>query len=422
MGSDATSETKRRRYLKKSLSPRLQKLEDDFVKAGGEWREKAICELFRKIPTKKLPYKARDLQGKHDEVYSLPALTAGVENQGLAYFVPKEGATVLRHCISVSANGANTGVMFYQSKEFTVLQDSYAIEFIEHEISDLSYLYFVGALQKSIRYRFDWSNKAGWDRIKTEKITIPYINKEIAFKYMETYIKTLEAERIETLEAYLTVTGLRDYHLTKNDEEILDKFAKLSDTKSRVEEWGTYAPFFLEKILRWCQGIKELNPLHLDSLEDLSQPIYPFYGQATMNNGIISYRQLKNDVLNNKKGLPTLLIHSNNQNIVYLETPFYLKDGHGATSVLQSEQLNRYTGLYFMTTIKRVIEQRFNYNSKATKIGLKHTKIVLPILNDKIDYYFMIAFIKVIEKLVIKDLVEWTDQKIEATKEVVGQY
>lgn len=55
---------------------------------------------------------------------------------------------------------------------------------------------------------------------------LPMKNKEIDFNFIENYIKTLEA--------YLTVTGLRDYHLTKKDEQILDKFAKLSDTESRV--------------------------------------------------------------------------------------------------------------------------------------------------------------------------------------------
>lgn len=161
--------------------------------------------------------------------------------------------------------------------------------------------------------------------------------------------------------------------------------------------------------------------MHLDSLEDLEQPEYPFYGQATINNGIISYRQLKNEVLNNKDGSPTLLIHSNNQNIVYLETPFYLKDGHGATSVLQSQYLNRYTALYLMTATKKVIETRFNYNAKATKIGLKKTEIELPIFKKQPDYDFMSDFIRAVEKLVIRDLIVWTDKKIEVMKEIVAQ-
>ena len=173
--------------------------------------------------------------------------------------------------------------------------------------------------------------------------------------------------------------------------------------------------------MKWCSGIKELSPLKLDELSDESENKYPFYGQAIINNGIISYHNLRRDVLNNPDGRPTILIHSNNQNIVYLESPFYLKDGHGATSVLQSEKLDKYTAFYLMTAIKKVIEKRFNYNAKATKIGLKETEIQLPIQNGQIDYTFMSDFIRAVEKLVIKDLVIWADKKIAATKEVVAR-
>ena len=87
-------------------------------------------------------------------------------------------------------------------------------------------------------------------------------------------------------------------------------------------------------------------------MTDRKEDRYPFYGQATVNNGIISYNQLKRGVLNNKEGKPTILIHSNNQNIVYVQTPFYLKDGHGATSVLQSEHLNKINQMFITAVIK----------------------------------------------------------------------
>ena len=177
--------------------------------------------MFRKVKTKTIPYKARDLENKHDELFSLPALTAGVENQGLAYYVPRNNATILKNVISVSANGANTGVMFYQPYEFTVLQDSYAIEFKDKILTDKEYLFLLSALQKSIRFRFDWSNKAGWERIKNEKIELPFLKDKINFSYMEKFI--------EELEAYLMATGLKDYKLTKEDQKILDDFEKMSD-------------------------------------------------------------------------------------------------------------------------------------------------------------------------------------------------
>ncbi len=125
--------------------------------------------------------------------------------------------------------------------------------------------------------------------------------------------------------------------------------------------------------------------------------IYPFYGQATINNGIISYHQLTRKVLNNESGKPTILIHSNNQNIVYLETPFYLKDGHGATSVLQSEKLNKINQMFIIASIDKVIKSKYSYNNKATKIELKNTVINLPTKNGMVDFEFMESFIAEME-------------------------
>lgn len=46
----------------------------------------------------------------------------------------------------------------------------------------------------------------------------------------------------------------------------------------------------------------------------------------------------------------------------------------------------------------------------------------LPTLDKKNpDYTFMSNLIQAVQKLVIKNLVEWTDKRIEATKEVVAR-
>nr|WP_256438201.1 restriction endonuclease subunit S [Canibacter zhuwentaonis] len=374
-----------------------------------QWGEYRIGDLFEKLKTKSVLK-----NGAGD----LPATSAVLSNNQIGRYVSRENATILKNVFSATANGS--GKAFYQPREFTVLQDSYAFKFINESIAAEKVHSFIVASLNKVYSKYDWGNKSGWVKVKEEKIQLPTKDGEIDFDFIAAYVSELEAAYVSELEAYLKASGLRDYHLTQQDEYILDKFTKLPDAY-RVEVREYYALFCLEEVLNWCQEVSELNPLYLNNLEDLSQPAYPFYGQATIDNGIISYRQLKIEVLNNVTGLPTLLIHSNNQNMVYVETPFYLKDGHGATSVLQSENLNRYTALYFIATTKKVIEKRFNYNAKATKIGLKKTEIELPVVNDRVDYQFMSDFIKVVEKLVIKDLVDWTDKKIAATKEVIGQ-
>lgn len=261
----------------------------------------------------------------------------------------------------------------------------------------------------------------------TAKIHLPTQNGKIDFAFMENFIAELEAERIAELEAYLRVTGLSDYILTEEERAVLEAF------RSGKISWGgvklpngqevtniEWKMFRMEDVLDW-QPQKEIDPLKLDNLKDVNQKLYPFYGQATINNGIISYNQLVDEVLNNKEGKSTILIHSNNQNTVYLETPFYLKDGHGATSVLQSEKLNKLNALYFMSSIKKVILSKYSYNAKATKIELKNTLISLPSSQGVPLYAYMEVFIKAVQKLVIKEVVQYADRKIGVTKKLVNR-
>ena len=267
----------------------------------------------------------------------------------------------------------------------------------------------------------------------TAKIHLPTQNGKIDFAFMENFIleleerriQEMEVERIVELEAYLRVTGLSVYILTEEERAVLEAFrngkiswggVKLLD-KQQVKdiEWRV---FRMEDVLEW-QPQKEIDPLKLDKLKDKNQKLYPFYGQATLNNGIISYNQLVEEVLNNKEGKPTILIHSNNQNTIYLESPFYLKDGHGATSVLQSKKLNKLNALYFMSSIKKVILSKYSYNAKATKIELKNTLISLPSVQGKPLYDYMEVFIRAVQKLVIKDVVQYAERKVAATREVV---
>ncbi len=183
--------------------------------------------------------------------------------------------------------------------------------------------------------------------------------------------------------------GSNQYFKTKRNAGKVD--APLNQKLQKVE-WGE---FRIEDVLEW-QPQKEIDPLKLEELKDLSEPFYPFYGQSTTNNGVISYNQLTNNVLNNKNGKPTILIHSNNQNIIYLETPFYLKDGHGATSVLQCEKLNKLNQKFIIASIDKVIKFKYSYNQKATKIELKNSIISLPTKNGKIDFEFMEHYIDAI--------------------------
>ena len=321
--------------------------------------------------------------------------------------------------------GQDTATMFYQEKPYFTGDKIKVLKAKNKKFNKNNAQFFISTMAKAFS-TFSWgSSSFNVNIIENQKLTLPTQNGKIDFAFMEQFIAELEAERIAELEAYLRVTGLSDYILTEEERAVLEAFrngkiswggVKLLD-KQQVKdiEWRV---FRMEDVLEW-QPQKEIDPLKLDKLKDKNQKLYPFYGQATINNGIISYNQLVEEVLNNKEGKPTILIHSNNQNTIYLESPFYLKDGHGATSVLQSKKLNKLNALYFMSSIKKVILSKYSYNAKATKIELKNTLISLPSVQGKPMYDYMEVFIRAVQKLVIKDVVQYAERKVAATRAVV---
>lgn len=147
----------------------------------SQWQEFKLSDLFYKVPTSKVPYKTGDLPSEPDNDYSLPCLTAGVTNQGLSRYVnPDDSYTVLSKVISVSANGQNTGAMFYQPDDFVVLQDAYALNLVDAfnvELDKPIALFLIAVIQQTLEaIGFDWTNKAGWERIKDITIKLPAIS------------------------------------------------------------------------------------------------------------------------------------------------------------------------------------------------------------------------------------------------------
>lgn len=336
---------------------------------------------------------------------NIPRISAKSDNNGIIGYYDTQNLENARHFenfITVNFFGTDGGI-FYHPYRASVEMKVHTLKMLNKEFNSKTGTFIAGALKLSLR-GFGYGNQLSSSKLKDSdfKIRLPVKVGKIDFEFMENFIAELEA--------YLLVTGLKDYQLTLEEQQLLADF-EFKEIK--------FETFRIEDVFEW-QPQKEIDPLKLESLKDITQNMYPFYGQSVLNNGIISYCQLTSDVLNNKNGYPTILIHSNNQNIVYLESPFYLKDGHGATSVLQCGRLNRTNQMFLVASIDKVIKSKYSYNHKATKIELKNSIIQLPTKNNQPDYEMMEKLILAIQKLIIKDVVLYADKKIAATKKVVN--
>ena len=134
-----------------------------------------IGSLFEKVETKKVQGKANDFPEKETEEYCIPLLTAGIENHGFARYAKKEQCPeTISNVISISANGANSGVSFYQPYQFAVLQDAYAVKVKNYTIPNEEVgIYLSAVLNKSLKGTHGWTYKAGWNRVKYEKVSVP---------------------------------------------------------------------------------------------------------------------------------------------------------------------------------------------------------------------------------------------------------
>ena len=351
--------------------------------------------------------KVSDLSPKKTADFTLPVLTAGIENQGLNNYAPRDNATILKNVISISANGANTGATFYQNKEFTVLQDAYAISFKgEYIPNDNQYLFLTSAITKSIYGSFAWTDKAGWEKVKKEFIQLPTKNGKIDFEFMDAYISELEEERISELEeeriselsAYLTVSGLDNYELSSEEKDALEIYNDM------VFDEYKFKDIF--------NNIKQGRRLKKD---DQIIGNIPFVMSGRTNTGVVGY-------ISN----PIALFSKNSITIDIFGNSFYRNYDFGAgddTGIYWNSEVQypKETMLYFTTAMEKVLFGKYSYGKKLRSSQSFNFKMQLPTKNNEIDFTYMELLISAVKKLVIKDVVLYADNKINATKKVISK-
>ncbi|MFG6025674.1 MULTISPECIES: restriction endonuclease subunit S [Fusobacterium] len=186
----------------------LSKDEKQVIKdfSNIKWKDYQIGKLFKKIKTKKLPYKAKNLPKEPMGEYILPVLTSSFMNQGLNYYIPKAETTILKNVISIPSN-SDVYRAYYQSREFTVLSDAYAIEWKDKEknIEPNEYLFTVSSINKVTDLPiYSYKNKlGGWNVVKNKYIKLP-VNSydEIDFEYMKKFIQAIKKLVIKDVVLY----------------------------------------------------------------------------------------------------------------------------------------------------------------------------------------------------------------------------
>ncbi|WP_236845875.1 restriction endonuclease subunit S [Campylobacter devanensis] len=354
--------------------------------------------MFEKLPFNKLRYKKAELPSNKINDFVLPAITCTTENNGISCYVKKENATIFKNCISVAANG--DAPVFYHSNEFTILQDAYVIDFKDKKLNKKENLFFTALLKKALK-KFDWANKSGWERVKNENILLPTTqNGEINFEFMESFVAELEAERVAELEAYLAAASLKDYELTADELSALSKFENYN--------WGEFRIGDLFEM-------KNTFSFNKEKLTDGNE--YDYVTRTSNNQGILQSTGFVNARNLNEAGIWSLGLLQ--MDFFYRQRQWYA--GQFVRKIIPKIKLTQNSILFFTTLLNSQKNILLSVLVRDVDKTFKNLKIKLPVTaNDEIDFEFMNNFIKAIKKLVIKDVVLYTDNKIKATKSIVS--
>ena len=356
-------------------------------------------ELFEINPTKYYRLSNDEIISKNGTV---PLISNSSTENGVMGFSNLEpnnkGNTIT---CSDTTIGADT--MFYQEKDFIGYSHIQNLvpkfEPFNRAIASM----IISACRVATSTLYDYGNKFNRDSMNKTKIHLPTQNGKIDFAFMENFIAELEAERIAELEAeriaeleaYLQATGLQDYTLTKEEEEALQGFEGV--------EWQTYN---LEELFG-----KSTRGRRLKSADRVSGNL-PFVTAGEANEGISDF--IGNDVIVFSENTTTIDMFGSAKYRNYK----YGGDDHIA--VVHTEKLPKFASIFVTTAIHKVSNAgQFSYSRNFYAKDADELNISLPSTQGDPLYSYMEVFIRAVQKLVIKEVVQYADRKIAATREVV---
>jgi len=189
------------------LTAEEQKVLDDFEDGKVDWGEFNIGDLFEKLKLKTLkkPFdKLTDTSPFKTDEFTLPLVNAKFGNNGIMFYGREKDFDSAEMTIDIISNGAiATGTVYAQPYKTAVLWDAYLLKVKAPNVSKEKLLYFTTSLEKSIKLKFGWDNKAVWSKVQYELFSLPTKNKEPNYELMQTLISAIQKLVIKDVVLYV---------------------------------------------------------------------------------------------------------------------------------------------------------------------------------------------------------------------------
>lgn len=340
-----------------------------------EWREFSLSGqngIFENYHGKRL-IKDKRLKG------TVPLLTAGEQNNGVAEFISNNEMRVFNNVISIDMFG---NAFFH---EYMCTGDDNIYFFINTALSKYVKLFLVDLINKN-KNKFSYGKQFRQKNADTLKIVLP-INKQGKpnYEYIEQYTKLIIDKKIDKYIKYAKYAKSILYSLEYKEIE------KLHD-----KEWGE---FFIDEIAYIKPG-KRLTKA------DMIKGNKPFIGSSDSNNGITEFTSNTNQ----SEDFNVLGVNYNGSVVENFYHPYkaIFSDDVKRLS-LKDVEGNKYLYLFIKNSILKQ-KSKYQYAYKFNEKRLKRQKILLPVNETKeLDYEYMEQYMKNLEYKKIKQYLDYLE-------------
>ena len=416
------------------------------IRFSKYWGEFLIGDLFKNLSLKRIKPtfdKKNDVSTIRTDEFNLPLINAKSGNNGIMYYGREEDWESAEMTLDIVNDGAiSTGLVYAQPQKTGTLYNAYQIQLINRRPNYQELLFLQRCLQRSIQLKFNYYNKATWERVKQESIWLPLIDRtdptnytqtDIDWNFMENYIKQLEADRLQQLEAdrlqqleaYLIATGLNDYALNDVEKKILSlsqinvsdevRYSKkvVEDEQIKFREFKLAASYFKngKKVNVSNDGLFNIMPTKkkINANTITFGGKYPYVARGESQNGIRGYINFDENYLNPEK---TISFGQDTATMFYQPKAYFTGDKIQVFSLNDKYgKLNESIALYLIAAVKRaLVNFAWGQSSFALEV-ISELNVMLPVDKyDRLNLNYMENYIRAVEKLTIKDVVEYKEK------------
>lgn len=367
-----------------------------------KWGKFKLGDLFDINPTKYYRLKNEEIISING---SVPLVSnASIDNGVMGFSELK--ALNRGNSISCSDTTLGAETMYYQKNDYIGYQHIQSLmpKFEPFNQAIASFIISSAHVSTS-NSSYDYGHKFNRESMRKTVIFLPITeDNDIDFDFMESFIAELEAERVAELEAervaelsaYLKVSGLDNYELSKEEEQAFADYSSYN--------WEAFN-------IKALYG-KSTRGKRLKS-EDRIPGTLPFVTAGEAEEGVSAF--IGNDVEVFEKNTTTIDMFGSAKYRNYR----YGGDDHVA--IVHTENVPMKAAIFVTSACHKAAHTgKFDYGHNFYAKDADALDIMLPSKNGQPDYQTMELLISAIQKLVIKDVINYADNRIKATKKIIS--